>query len=34
MTVATIDRETIRRILVEELPRAIEEDTDFRYWLT
>ncbi len=34
MTVATVDRETIRRILVEELPRAIEEDTDFRYWLT
>jgi hypothetical protein len=34
MTVATIDRETIRRILVEELPRVIEEDTDFRYWLT
>ena len=34
MAVATIDRETIRRILVEELPRAIEEDTDFRYWLT
>jgi Uncharacterized conserved protein containing a coiled-coil domain len=34
MAVATVDRETIRRILVEELPRAIEEDADFRYWLT
>jgi hypothetical protein len=33
MTVATVDRETIRRILVEELPRAIEEDADLRYWL-
>ncbi len=34
MTTATIDRETIRKILVEGLPRAIEEDADFRYWFT
>ncbi|MGC8946316.1 MAG: PD-(D/E)XK nuclease family protein [Anaerolineae bacterium] len=34
MAVATVDRETIRRILREELPRMVEEDQDFRYWLT
>ncbi len=34
MAVATIDRETLRRILAEELPGSYKEDPDFRYWLT